>query len=723
MSLWRPGSEFPPPGSQAGPAVPTASPQPATIPYPGEERFAPPPYTAPEIAYPGGGMPPPPPSKWPKRRKWIKRGIYGFLIFFVLTLLWLAITAPLSRSLQPIGPPSITLVSAQGKAIARKGAVIDKPVKIADLPKHVPQAFIAIEDRRFYSHWGFDPRGFGRAMWVNIKSGAMRQGGSTITQQLAKGSFLDSDQNLGRKGRELLISFWLEAWLSKDEILERYLSNVYFGDNCYGLRAASLHYFNKQPEKLNVAQAAMLAGLLKAPSRLAPTQNLKAAQARAELVEKSMVEAGFITELERKALAPVKLNVRPLPNMTTGTYFADWAMAEASDRAGAVYENQKVVTTLDDRLQRLAIGAAARAPLGKAQVAIVVMRPDGAVVAMVGGKSYKDSPFNRATQARRLPGSTFKLFVYLAALRSGMTPESMVENSKLTTGEYRPENYGKSYSGPITLKQAFAQSSNVAAVRLTQQVGVSKVVKAARDLGISTPMDENYSLALGTSGVSLLELTSAYASVASGSYPVEAHALPPEEEGWSDMLWDRQSSYPSGQLADLREMMGAAVNSGTGRAARLRIPAFGKTGTTQDGRDAFFVGYAGGLVTGVWVGNDDNSPIRGLTGGGMPARIWRDFMGSALNAGAVPSTPREVPADEGIETPEASIDNVSASLEGGNISIDGQVGGVDLNLQIDRDGVRLKPGQAPDLPTQPNPERAPPPNQPRGEPRPPDPQQ
>lgn len=389
-------------------------------------------------------------------------------------------------------------------------------------------------------------------------------------------------------------------------------------------------------------------------------------------------------------------------------------MAEASDRAGAVYENQKVVTTLDDRLQRLAVNAAARAPLGKAQVAIVVMRPDGAVVAMVGGKNYKDSPFNRATQARRLPGSTFKLFVYLAALREGMTPDTLIDNSKLTEGEYRPENYGKRYSGPITLKQAFAQSSNVAAVRLTQKVGVANVVKAARDLGISTPMDENTSIALGTSGVSLLELTAAYASVAAGQYPVEGHALPPEEEGWADMLWDRQSSYPSGQLADLQEMMKAAVDTGTGRAARLRVPAFGKTGTTQDGRDAFFMGYADGLVTGVWVGNDDNSPISGLTGGGMPARIWRDFMGQALNVGG-PSAPQAAPkpSDSGEEVIQGAVDDLSNAMGNSSISIDGEVGGVDLDVRIDRDGVRIDPLPLPeDSPPVTRERAAPPPRQP-----------
>ena len=404
-----------------------------------------------------------PPTPWRRRLHiagWIVAALFALLM---LTIAWLAVTAPLSRSLKPIAPPSVSLTSADGHVIARRGAIIDRPVAIADLPKHVPQAFMAIEDRRFYSHWGVDPRGIARAAWHNLWSDGSSQGGSTITQQLAKGVFLSSDRTFGRKAREAMIAFWLEAWLTKNQIFERYLSNVYFGDNVYGLRAASLHYFNRQPERLTIPQAAMLAGLLKAPSRLAPTTNLKGARERAALVTQAMVEAGYISKAERNALRPARLNVRETPASTTGTYFADWVLPEARDRAGAVYGAQTVPTTLDWRVQRLAEAAIRRAPLGKAEAALVAMKPDGSVVAMVGGKNYRKSSFNRAVQAKRQPGSTFKLFVYLAAFRAGMTPEDFVEDTPITTGTYRPANHGGKYRGRITLRQAFAASSNVTA--------------------------------------------------------------------------------------------------------------------------------------------------------------------------------------------------------------------------------------------------------------------
>ena len=431
----------------------------------------------------------------------------ALIAIVIAAIAWLAVTAPLSQSLRPPAPPSITLESADGQFIARRGAAIDEPVSIAQLPAHVPQAFMAIEDRRFYSHWGIDPRGVARAMWHNLRAGGVREGGSTITQQLAKGAFLNADRTAGRKLRELLISFWLEAWLTKDEILERYLSNVYFGDNVYGLRAASRHYFNRQPDRLTIPQAAMLAGLLKAPSRLAPTVNLGAAQDRARLVMKAMRDAGFISETQFSTLKAPKLNVRPVAEPTSGTYFSDWVLAQARDRAGEVYGVQTVSTTLDSDIQGFAVQALQRAPLGKAQAAIVVMRPDGAVVAMVGGKNYRQSAFNRVTQARRQPGSTFKLFVYLAAIRAGMTPDDMVDDSPIVEGDYRPENSHKRYRGSITLRQAFALSSNVVAVKLARQVGMKAVIRAARDLGVTSPLPDNLSVALGSSGLSLLELT------------------------------------------------------------------------------------------------------------------------------------------------------------------------------------------------------------------------
>ncbi len=621
-----------------------------------------------------------PPTPWRRRIQ-----IFGWILAVLLALLmilvaWLAITAPLSRSLKPIVPPSISLMSADGHLIARRGAVIDTPVTMTELPPHVPQAFMAIEDRRFPSHWGIDPRGIARAMWHNLWSDGASQGGSTITQQLAKGVFLSSDRTLGRKAREALIALWLEVWLTKDQIMERYLSNVYFGDNVYGLRAAARHYFNRVPARLTVPQAAMLAGLLKAPSRLAPTGNLAGARARAALVTQAMVDAGYLTQAERNRLRPARLDVHDDPDATSGTYFADWVLPIARDRAGAVYGEQRIETTLDWRIQRLAEAAVRRAPLGQAQAALVAMKPDGSVVAMVGGKNYAKSSFNRAVQARRQPGSTFKLFVYLAAFRAGMTPDDMVDDTPFTSGSYRPANHGGKYRGRITLRQAFAASSNVAAVRLTQQVGVDNVINVARDLGVTAPLTEDLSLALGTSEIPLIELAEAYAAVAAGAYPVVAHGLPPEEEGWFTRLMQRQRRFSENQLAMIRDLLSSAANRGTGSAAALRTSTFGKTGTTQDSRDAIFVGYAGGLVTAVWIGNDDNAPLPGgAAGGGVPARIWRNFMSGAIN---------EPVEDAPEETQDADLVNAIA-----NITVETGIGNVGLGVDEDGMTVNLGPNQ------------------------------
>lgn len=623
---------------------------------------------------------PPPPNLARGRLRWAVRIGAILIALLLIAVAWLAITAPLSRSLQPIAPPSITLLASDGSTIAHTGSAIDKPVRIKDLPVYVPQAFMAIEDRRFYSHWGIDPRGIARAMWHNLRAGKAREGGSTITQQLAKGVFLNSDRTAGRKLREALIAFWLEAWLTKDQILERYLSNVYFGDNVYGLRAASEHYFSRPPEKLTIPQAAMLAGLLKAPSRLAPTSNLAGARARAKLVTRAMVEAGFLSDAAEKALPPARLHVQALPDRSNGTYFADWVQGEARDRAGAVYAEQRITTSLDAHLQRLAVGAARRAPLGKSQIAIIVMKPDGSVVAMVGGKSYRTSAFNRATQARRQPGSTFKLFVYLAAFRAGMTPDDMVDDTPITTGDYRPENHNKRYRGRITLRQAFAVSSNVAAVRIAQKVGIRNVIGAARMLGVTSPLREDLSLALGTSEISLMELTQAYAAIAAGEFPVRAHGLPQEEQSWIARLFDRQHDFGSSELAMMRDILSSAANGGTGRAAALRTDTFGKTGTTQDSRDALFVGYAGGLVTAVWIGNDDNSPLPGAYGGGVPARVWRDFMSRAIH---------EYKPEVAAPTLDVDIANAIA-----NVTLDSEMGNV--NVQLSPEGISIGRGAAAD---------------------------
>lgn len=647
----------------------------------------------------------------PKSRKWLwfKRIITGSFLLIILLIIWLAITAPLSKSLQPIVPPQLTLTTSDGQPIARNGAIVELPVEIEKLPPHVAQAFMAIEDRRFYSHWGIDPRGLARAAWNNLTTDRT-QGGSTITQQLAKFTFLTSEQTVTRKARELLISFWLEARLSKDEILERYLSNVYFGENIYGLRAASLHYFYRKPENLTLAQAAMLAGVVQAPSRLAPTKHPKNAARRARMVLNAMVAAGYLSEAEAASVKIPRTDVRFKSNLPTGTYFADWAMPQARDKSEQSYAKQTIATTLDSRLQEAARRAVGNAPLGNAQIALVAMRTNGEVVAMIGGRSYKKSSFNRATQARRQPGSTFKLFVYLAALRSGMTPDSLVDDSPIESGSYRPKNNGGRYRGMITLREAFAVSSNVAAVRLYQKLGSAAILKAARDLGIDSPLaGDDPSLALGTSGVTLLELTSAYAAIAADKRPITPTAFGAQEPGWFDYITNPQRSLGSGQHEMMQDLLSAVIKNGTGRNARLNISSFGKTGTSQDNRDALFIGYAGGLVVGIWIGKDDNTPLSGVNGGGLPARIWRDFMAQAVKSAAPAKASQKPGPDiepdpdgpvEPLDLPEIpDIPDLPIDLRGTDVRINRENGvtvsteidGVPLDVIVGNEGIDVRP--------------------------------
>ncbi len=652
-----------------------------------------------------GAVAPPKPKKpflGKSRWWWLSRFVAASLALFIVLILWLAITAPLSKSLQPIAPPRITLLASDGTPIARNGAIVDRPVDVSTLPPHVVQAFLSIEDRRFYSHWGIDPRGLARAAWSNAFGSGITQGGSTITQQLAKFTFLTPERSLTRKAREMLIAFWLEGRLTKDEILERYLSNVYFGDNVYGLRAASLHYFYRQPERLTLSQASMLAGLVQAPSRLAPTKNPERAAKRSKLVLRAMVANGVITQAKAENTPVARLDVRVRDSLPTGTYFADWAVPQARLLTESGYADVRITTTLDARLQNIARRVTGNAGLGKAQVALVAMRPNGEVVAMVGGRSYKDSPFNRVTQAKRPPGSTFKLFVYLAALRAGMTPNSLIADTPINEGMYRPKNSGDSYRGDISLKEAFARSSNVASVRLYQQVGGEAVAKAAEDLGVTSKLNLDPSLALGSSGITLLELTTAYAGVAGNAWPVEPHAFKQEEQGWIEWLFSGPRSFSARTHQMLLDLLGATVTEGTGRAARLSIPAFGKTGTSQDNRDALFVGFAGDLVVGVWIGNDDNSPLRGVNGGGLPARIWRDFMSQSISGAAPKSKSKPIvkPDPEGpiapLDLPELPVNLEKSDIrfdEKEGVTVNTEVGGVPLDINLGRDGVAIQPGQ------------------------------
>ena len=626
------------------------------------------PFASPVAPLPDAPVPP------RRGRQWLKIALYSTFVFLVLIIGWLVISAPLGRALEPLADPAMLLVSEEGRPIARRGAMKEAPVEAARLDPLTPAAFIAIEDRRFRSHWGIDPRAIGRAFMANVSAGGVRQGGSTLTQQLAKTSFLSSDRSYKRKAQEVIIAFWLEAWLTKDEILSRYLSSVYFGDGVYGLRAASKHYFGRDPQNLSLAQSAMLAGMVQAPSRLAPTRNLAGAQKRSRLVLQEMADTGVITLARARATKSARPIAQPR-KIPTGTYFADWVAPAASRAFEADYGEVRVPTTLDADLQRIAVRAIANAGVGSAQAALVAMRPDGRVVAMVGGKSYKQSPFNRATQARRQPGSAFKLFVYLAALRAGFSPDDMIDDKPITIDGWTPRNSDGVYRGSITLREAFARSSNAAAVRLAERVGRDNVIRAARELGITSPLTDRPSLALGSSTVSLIELTSAYAAIASGRYPVRPRGLPLSGEqakrGMASWFAGGGTLDRRRDWAPMLDLLWAAANEGTGRRAALGVPTFGKTGTTQDHQDAIFVGFAGDLVVGVWVGRDDNRSLGNVSGGTAPASIWRAFTGPALAIDRRPTIalpyrppvpqpqrPRQSPVPEQWEEGERAIEEI-----------------------------------------------------------------
>ena len=530
------------------------------------------------------------------------------------------VTAPLSRALEPLQDPALLLQSEDGHAIARRGAVKEAPVDVTKLNRVTSAAFVAIEDRRFYSHWGIDPRGIARAMVMDLRGRGFRQGGSTITQQLAKTNFLSGDRTIKRKAQEVIIAFWLEAWLSKQEILSRYLSSVYFGDGVYGLRAAAHHYFNREPEDLTLSQSAMLAGMVQAPSRLAPTHNLTGAQKRGRLVLQAMADTGAIDRSRARSATPARVAVRS-SSVPTGSYFADWVTPFARQAQDPDFGEVKVRTTLDSRLQRIAERAVARAPAARRRRSWRC----GPTAASSRWSAAGATRNRRSTASPRRvasPGSAFKLFVYLAALRSGWKPDSMIEDRPITIDGWTPENSDRVYRGKITLREAFARSSNAATVRLSEEVGRDNVIRAARDLGITTPLSASPSLPLGTAGVSLLELTSAYAAIASGRYPVVARGLPESAapEGLSAFFHGGGSLDARRDRAPMLDLLYAAANEGTGRRAALWVPTFGKTGTTQDNRDALFVGFAGDLVVGVWVGRDDNRSLGKVSGGTVPAQ-------------------------------------------------------------------------------------------------------
>jgi penicillin-binding protein 1A len=572
----------------------------------------------------------------------------AFVAHFALTL---PDTSELTRAERR---PSVTILAADGSLLTTFGDLFGQAISLKDMSPYLPKAVIATEDRRFYSHFGVDPIGLARALCANIAAGHVVQGGSTITQQLAKNLFLTPERSLTRKIQETLLALWLEHRFTKDQILEIYLNRVYLGAGTYGVDAAAHRYFNKSARRTNLYESAAIAGLLKAPTRFNPTRDRELAAARTAQVLAKMVEAGFVSEKEVTAAAKGGAAFTAVAVTRPGArYFADWIAEQLADFADTGNRDLTIVTTLDPRMQAEAEAAVAEViareggRMAVKQGALVAMSPDGAVRAMVGGRDYNESQFNRATQARRQPGSAFKPFVYLAGLEAGLRPYDQFMDAPIRVGGWEPRDYTGRYQGEMTFAEGLAQSINTIAVQVAQRARIENVIGVAHRLGISSELAPEMSLALGTGEINLLELVSGYAPFANGGTGVWAYGIAEIRDSAGKTIFRRTGSG-LGQVirpelaGTMNEMLGAVIGHGTGRAAALPRPAAGKTGTTQDYRDAWFIGYTADLVAGVWLGNDDNTPMNRVTGGSLPAQTWRRFMLAATKTMPVrplPSAP------------------------------------------------------------------------------------
>jgi len=589
-------------------------------------------------------------------------GLWLALALFALVFVY-ALDLPDTDDLWKTGSrPELTIYARDEALVARRGRQSGQALRYDDFPPALVHAVVAIEDRRFFDHFGLDPRGLARAMLANIKAGRLVQGGSTLTQQLAKNVFLTPERSFKRKIQELLLAFWLEAHFSKQDIFALYMNRVYFGSGAYGVQAAAQTYFNRPVQNLSLSEAALLAGLLKAPSRYAPSRDPEAARARAHLVIQAMQAAGYLSKdaADKWVLTPVTFTAR---SSNAAHYAVDWTLDQLPDYVGRPRADLDIMTSLDGRLQLAAENAIA-AIMDEAgqdrragQAAMVVMSPDGAILAMVGGRGYAASPFNRAVQARRQPGSAFKPIVYLAALENGLKPDHVYEDAPFAIGDWSPKNYDDTYRGKVSAATALATSLNTVAVKVSEKTGRVKVIDMARRLGLTGRLRAHPSLALGSFEVSLLELTAAYAHFANGGRRVVPHIIETVISASGDVLYDRLPPPPLQIVAPhyigaLNAMLRQAVTDGTGRAANIEaIDMAGKTGTSQNWRDAWFIGYSGALVVGVWVGNDDGSAMRNVTGGGLPAKIWARFMAAHQAASAdisLPGGPAPTPGLKGL---------------------------------------------------------------------------
>ncbi len=575
--------------------------------------------------------------------KWVfVAGLWAALVLG-LTLAWFARELPdITEQMIFERRPTITIKANDGTIIDRYGDIKGETVNVKDLPPHVAQAILATEDRRFYYHFGLDPLGIIRAFGVNILHGGFVQGGSTITQQLAKNLFLSRERTLKRKIQEAMLAIWLETKLTKDEILSAYLNRVYLGAGAYGIDAAARVYFNKPAKQLTIREAATIAGLLKAPSRYSPSSNPSLSAQRTRVVLAAMEDAGFLEEAEFKKLDKMPPSPPRKPSSgDTLRYYTDYIVSQVEGIIGLPKEDIVVETTLDRDIQSTAEAAITKAVLTYAdtyklsQGAAVVLGLDGAIVAMVGGRDYDLSEYNRVTNALRSPGSSFKPIVYLSALEHGWNPNSIIMDAPISINGYTPKNYGGEYYGEVSLTEALTRSLNTVSVQLMQDIGPQEVIGLARRLGITSDLEPNLSLALGASGVSMLEMATAYATIGRGGVAVEPFAIVSVHDSEGKLLYEQPKERSArqvvsrGYVSQITGMMQSVVQYGTGQAAQGPYTAAGKTGTSQDFRDAWFIGFTNTYAAAVWFGNDDNSPMKRVTGGLVPAPVWREIMTTA----------------------------------------------------------------------------------------------
>jgi penicillin-binding protein 1A len=599
-------------------------------------------------------------KKFPPRRRWFWRLVRKLLLpgiaLFAAFIAYIAYDLPDISTLGEVKKkPSIIVKAEDGTILGTYGDTYGDYVPYGQIPGTVINAVIATEDRNFFHHFGIDPWGLLRAMWVDLRSRKMVQGGSTITQQLAKNVFLTPDRKLKRKLQEMVLALELEHRFSKQQILTIYLNRVYMGAGNFGIDAASRRYFGHSVREATLNESAILVGLLKAPTRYAPTSNPDLSERRATQVLLNMVDAGYLTQTQANAakadLGDEDANYRDSHGFGS-YYFTDWVVGQLPEYVGEVNSDIVVTTTLVPALQHAAEDAvdSVMDAKGKAdrasQASLLAMTPDGAIRAMVGGRNYRGSQFNRATQALRQPGSSFKLFVYLAALEAGFTPESEMVDQPINVGRWHPHNYTGKYLGRISLREALAESVNSIAVQLSEAVSRGKVVHMAQRLGITSEMEADPSIALGTNEVTLLDMTKAYAHLAAGGNSVFPYAIKRIDLSDGHPVFERRVAGGGEILrppvvAMMNNMLMAVTTMGTGRAAQIGRPVAGKTGTTSDYRDAWFIGFVPQLATGVWVGNDDTSPMKKVTGGTLPASIWHQFMAEGLKGVPVADIPSQ----------------------------------------------------------------------------------